>query len=86
MLIQGGTISKGRRKTSSSRGRILDELDEIVAEHDLAGRRREVDADLKRPWIGLAQLQLSAACFHVLGEHLRTAHQIGPVLLAGFRE
>ena len=80
----GGHDQQGTPQDLVGRGRILDELDEIVAEHDLAGRRREVDADLERPWIGLAQLQLSAACFHVLGEHLRTAHQIGPVLLEGF--
>ena len=63
------------------RRRVLDELDEIVAEHDLARRVRHVDPDLEALRVRLAHLELAAAGLDVLGEHLHAAHEIGAVLL-----
>ena len=47
MLIQGGTISSGTLSTSSVVGLVLDELHQVVLEDHLAGREREIAADLE---------------------------------------
>ena len=44
-MIQAGTISTGSAPTVGGRRRVLDQLDQRVAEHDLAGRGGEVVAD-----------------------------------------
>ena len=51
-MIQAGTISTGSAADRGGRRRILDQLDQLVAEHDLAGRGGEVLADLEA--VGLA--------------------------------
>ena len=44
-MIQAGTIRIGSGRTLSVVGAVLDQLDELVAEHDLAGRGRNGLAD-----------------------------------------
>ncbi len=63
------------------RRRVLDELDQLVAEDHLAGRRRYVDADVEPARIGLADLERALAGFDILGEHRQAADQVGAVLL-----
>ena len=62
-----------------ARRRVLDELHQFVLEHDLAGRQREVAADLELARVGLAQFQLAVAGLDVLGQHLHAAHEVFPV-------
>ncbi len=63
------------------RGRVLDQLHDVVAVYDLAGRRGDVDADLEGARIGLPDLELAAAGLDVLRQHLHAAHQVLAVLL-----
>ncbi len=65
------------------RRRVLDELHQLVLEDHLAGRDREVAADLEHRGIGLADLQIAAAGLDVLGQHVHAAHQV--VGIAGER-
>ena len=46
--MHGGTITSGRACTRRRRRRVLDQLDQLVAEDDAARRRREVATDLER--------------------------------------
>ena len=46
--MHGGTITSGRAATCCVAGAVLDELDQLVLEHHLAGRDAEVAADLER--------------------------------------
>ena len=47
-----------------------------VAEDHLAGRRREIDAELERARVGLANAQVAVAGLDVLGQHFEAAHEI----------
>ena len=58
------------------RRRVLDELHQIVLEDHLAGRDREVAADLELRRVGLADLQVAAAGLDVLGQHVHAAHEV----------
>ena len=76
MLIHGGTISSGRL-IDLGRGRlVLDELDQLVAEDHLAGGRGEVDAELERARVGLANAQVAVAGLDVLGQHFEAPHEV----------
>ena len=55
---------------------VLDQLDELVAEDDLAGRHRHVDAELERARVRLADAQFAFPRLDVLGEHLQSADEI----------
>ena len=48
--------------------RLLDELDEVVLEDDLAGRHREIAADLEGRQIRLADPQQILGLIQVFGE------------------
>jgi hypothetical protein len=58
----------------------LDQLDQIVAEDDLARRGGDVHADLKIARIGLPYLQFAAAGLDILRQHRHAAYEIGAVL------
>ena len=62
------------------RGRVLDELDDVVLEDDLARRGRDVAADLEGLDVGLADLQDIARLLHVVDE---VGHALHEVLAAG---
>ena len=59
-MIHAGTISIGSACTAGVCWRVLDQLDQLVAQHDLAGRDRDLFADTevldagRRPAFGLA--------------------------------
>ncbi len=55
---------------------VLDELHQLIAVDDLAGRRRKVDAELERSCVRLANAQVAAAGLDVLGQHLQAPHQV----------
>ena len=46
-MIQAGTMSIGSGRTSCSRRRVLDQLDQAIAINDLAGGYRDIAADLE---------------------------------------
>ena len=54
----------------------MDELHQLVLEHDLAGRHGEIAPELEGGWIGLADSQLAGAGLDVLRQHVHAAHQI----------
>ena len=58
------------------RRRVLDQLDEVVLIDDLAGRDREIAADLEGIGVGLADAQIAAAGRDVLGQHVHPARQV----------
>jgi hypothetical protein len=58
------------------RRRVLNELHQLVFEDHLAGRNREILADLEFLGIRLPDLQVAAAGFDVLGEHLHAARKV----------
>ena len=66
MLIHGGTDQQRPLERLRRGRRVLDELDELVAEHDLAGRRRDVDAELERLGVGHRDLELAVAALDVV--------------------
>ncbi len=68
------------------RGRVLDQLDDLVAEDDLARCRRDIDTDLEGAAVGLADLELAAAGLDILGIHLHAAHEVLAVLLHGLAQ
>ena len=55
---------------------ILQQFDQVVAEHDLAGRGGHVHAEHELLVVGLADLQIAAARLDVLGEHLHAAREV----------
>jgi hypothetical protein len=61
---------------SLGRGRVLDELHQLVLVDHLAGRDRQIAADLEFRCVGLADPQLAAAGLDVLGQHVHAAHQV----------
>ena len=63
------------------RGRVLDELDELVAKDHLAGGVREIDAELEGASVHLADAQVALAGLDVLGHHLEAAHEVSAALL-----
>jgi hypothetical protein len=58
------------------RGRVLDELHQLIFEDHLAGRDREIAADLEHRGAGLADLEIAAAGGDVLGQHVHAAHEV----------
>ena len=59
------------------RGRlVLDEFDQRVAEDHLAGRRREVNAELESARVGLANAHVAVARLDVFGQHLEAPHEV----------
>ena len=59
------------------RGRfVLDQLHQFVLEHHLAGREREIAADLVHRGIGLADLEIAVAGLDVLAQHVHAAHEV----------
>ena len=68
------------------RRRVLDQLHDVVLEDHLAGRGRQIAADLEHRGVGLADLQVAAAGLDVLGEHVHAAHQIVGVAGEGFAQ
>ena len=59
------------------RGRlVLDQLHQHVAEDHLAGRRGEVDAELERARVGLANAQIAVAGLDVFGQHFQAPHEV----------
>ena len=68
------------------RRRVLDELHQLVLEDHLAGRDREIASDLEHRGVGLADFQVAAAGFDILGEHVHAADQIVGVRGKGFAQ
>ncbi len=58
------------------RGRVLNELHQLVLEDHLARRDGEVAADLEHRRIGLPDFQVAAAGFDVLGKHVHAANEV----------
>ncbi len=58
------------------RRRVLDELHQLVFEDHLAGRGREIAADLEMRRVGLPDAQLAAAGLDVLGQHVHAAREV----------
>jgi hypothetical protein len=58
------------------RGRVLDQLHQLVLEDHLARGGRHVDADRQIGGVGLADPQRAVARLDVFREHLHAAHQI----------
>ena len=54
----------------------MDELHQVVLKDDLAGRGGEIAPDLEQRGVGLADFQVAAAGFDVLGEHVHAADQV----------
>ena len=76
-FVDPGRHDQQRRLEHLLGGRlILDELDQVVLVDDLAGREREIFADLEQIRIGLADAQIAVAGLDVLAQHVHAAHQI----------
>jgi hypothetical protein len=58
------------------RGRVLDELHQLVFEDDLAGRAGEIAADLEHRGARLADLEVAVSGLDVLGQHVHAAHEV----------
>ena len=69
------------RKDLRRRRRILQQLDEIVAEHDLARRRRHVAPEFEFCAVGLAQAQLAMTRLYVCRQKSETADKVLAVAL-----
>jgi hypothetical protein len=54
----------------------LDELHQVVLEHHLAGREREIAPDLEQRGIGLADPEIALPGRDVLAQHGHAAHQV----------
>ena len=65
---------------------VLDELKQFVLEDHLAGREREVAADLERLGVRLPDLELAVPGLDVLGQHVHAAHQVVGVAAQGFAQ
>ena len=63
------------------RRRVLDQLDQIVAPHYLAGRDRHVLAELELGGIGLPQAKGPMARLDVLGQHVQATDEVLAFLL-----
>ena len=55
---------------------VLDQLHQLVLEHDLAGRRRDVDAKLERLRVGHRDLELPVAALDIVQQIVQAAHEI----------
>ena len=76
-LVDPGRHDQQRRlQHRRRRRRVLDELHQLVLEDHLAGRDREIAADLEFRGVGLADLQIAAAGLDVLGQHVHAAHEV----------
>ena len=75
-MIQGGTISIGTLSTVSVAGAYWMQLHQLVFEDHLAGRRREIAADLEMRRVGLPDAQLAAAGLDVLRQHVHAAREV----------
>jgi hypothetical protein len=77
VLVDPGRHDEERPLVHFFRARaVLNELDELVLEHDLAGRDREILADLERRQIGLADAQQILRLLEIVGEMRHALHQI----------
>ena len=76
MLIHGGMISSGRLRDLLGRGLVLDELHEVVLEHDLARRGRDVDAELESLGVGHRDLELAVAALDVVEQVVEAFDQV----------
>ena len=56
--------------------RILHQLDQVVAQHHLARRGGEIDAEFELAAAGLADADIAVAGLDVLGQHLHAAREI----------
>ena len=81
MLIQGGMMRSGSPEHRLGRRIELDELHQLVLEHDLARRGGDVVADPERLLVGHLDAQLTVALVEVLEQVLQPLHQVGA---AGF--
>ncbi len=67
-------------------GRILDQLDQLVLEHDLAGRGAHVPADLERLRIRHGDLQTALATLQVVQQMLQALDQVAALRLPGLAQ
>ena len=66
--------------------RVLNQLDQIVAEDHLARCRGDVHADLEIARVRLTDFQLAAARLDILRQHGHAAHEIGASLAQGLTD
>ena len=76
MLIQGGTISSGRFSTVAVDGAYWMSCMRSFWKITLPGVDRQIAADLEHRGVRLADPQVAAAGFDVLGEHAHAANEI----------
>ena len=76
MLIHGGTIRRGRFRTFSVVGSVLDQLHQALLVNDLAGGDRQVLADLELSRVGLPNFEVAAPALDVFGQELHAPHQV----------
>ena len=86
MLIHGGMMSSGRFHAFLVDGLVLDELHELVLEHDLARRGRDVDAELEGLGVGHRDLELAAAALDVVQEVVQALDEVLSARGDGFAE
>jgi hypothetical protein len=85
-LIHGGTISSGSPIDRPRGRRVLDELHQVVLEHDLARREGEVPPDFEGFEIGLADGNPALAAIEILDQVVEAVHQIFGVACRRFPE
>ena len=76
MLIQGGQISSGVFSTLGVDGAYWMSCISSFSKIDLAGRHREIAADLEFRRVRLADFQVAAAGLDVLGQHVHAAREV----------
>lgn len=84
MLIDPGWEEQNRRLRHRFRQRrVLDELEQFVAEDDLALRGGDILAELEGAHVRLAQRQMTASALQIFLEHLQAAQQVFAASLDG---
>ena len=82
----GRDNQQGPFEDAFGRGRILDQLEQIIAINHLAGGCRHILPDFEFAVVGLAQFQTAIARLYILRQHFHAAHEIIAVLLDGFAD
>src|SRR5262249_24788638 len=75
VLVDPGRYEQHRRLENRVRERrVLDQLDEAVAEDDLAGGQREITANRKCSWIALGDRKEAAPLLQIVHKVVQSTH------------
>ena len=86
-LVDPGRDDQQRHLVDGLRRRVvLDELHEVVAQHDLAGRDGDIAADLEGGHVGLRDAQLPLSGLQVAEQVLEAAQQVLAIAVHRFAE